>query len=88
EDMPSALDVEDGLDPRVLGVFCGASRDEQSHLDAGPEEPNVIKLYQRNLESMCGSRKELIEEIRVTLLHETAHFFGLEEEEIERLGLA
>jgi len=88
EDAPSVADVKDCQDPRMLGVFCGVPLDEQSHMDPAPSEPNVIKLYQRNLEASCRSREELVEEIRMTVLHETAHFFGLEESEIEQIGLA
>lgn len=87
EDAPAAPEIEDGLDPRVLGLFCGAPLDEQSHMDPAPEEPNVIKLYQRNLEGACLSREELVSEIRMTLLHETAHYFGLEDDELEQIGL-
>lgn len=88
EPAPAEEEVRDGLDPRVLGLFCGPAIDEQGVLDAPPQEPNVIKLYQRNLEAACGSREELEDEIRTTVLHETAHFFGLEEEALEELGLA
>jgi predicted Zn-dependent protease with MMP-like domain len=87
EDMPSAAEVEEGLDPRVLGVFCGEPLGEQSQLGPGPSEPNVIKLFQRNLEAACLSREELEEEIGITLLHETAHFFNLSDRELEQIGL-
>jgi predicted Zn-dependent protease with MMP-like domain len=87
EDMPAVEEIQDGLDPRVLGLFCGAPFSEQSAMDAAPEEPNVIKLYQRNLEAACESREELVAEIRTTLLHETAHFFGLEDEDLAQIGL-
>ena len=87
EDAPAEAEVSDGLDPRVLGVFCGVPIDEQGTMDATPPEPNSIKLYQRNLEDACSTREELIDEIRTTLLHETAHFFGLEDDELEQIGL-
>jgi predicted Zn-dependent protease with MMP-like domain len=44
-------------------------------------------LYQRNLERFVRSREELVEEIRVTLVHEVGHFLGLDEEELYRRGL-
>mgnify|MGYP001602101261 FL=1 len=50
------------------------------HLDA-------IHLYQRNIERVCRSRDEVASEIRTTVLHETGHFFGLSEEDLEEMGL-
>jgi predicted Zn-dependent protease with MMP-like domain len=36
---------------------------------------------------MANDLDDLTEEVRITVLHETAHYFGLEEEDLERLGL-
>lgn len=87
EDLPAEEEVRDGLDPRLLGLFCGAPLPEQGTMDPTMHEPNVIKLYQRNLEGACSSREQLVDEIRTTLLHETAHFFGLEDDDLEQIGL-
>ena len=35
---------------------------------------------------MCESREELIDEIRITVLHEVGHHFGLDEDRLEELG--
>ena len=86
EDLPAEDEVRDGLDPRVLGLFCGASLPEQGTMDP-VDEPNAIKLYQRSLEAACSSREQLIHEIRTTLLHETAHYFGLEDDDLDAIGL-
>ena len=48
---------------------------------------DAIHLFQRNLEAAAGSREELEDEIRITVLHETAHFFGLEDDDLEAIGL-
>ena len=36
---------------------------------------------------MCRSREEVEDEVRITVLHETAHFFGMSEEDLEAIGL-
>jgi len=46
-----------------------------------------ILIFRRNLERMAGSDDELREEIRTTLIHETGHFFGLSDEDLEGIGL-
>jgi predicted Zn-dependent protease with MMP-like domain len=45
-------------------------------------------LFQRNLEREATSRQELEDEIRITVLHEIAHHFGWNEEELEARGFA
>ena len=46
-----------------------------------------IVLFRRNLERAVADPDELREEVRVTLLHETGHFFGLSDAELEEMGL-
>ncbi|HSM92939.1 MAG TPA: metallopeptidase family protein, partial [Anaeromyxobacteraceae bacterium] len=44
-------------------------------------------LYERNLERATRTRDELVEEIRVTLIHEVGHFLGLDEDQLWERGL-
>ncbi len=74
---------EDGSD--ILGVYEGFSLAERSVYGYG-EEPDRIILFRENLISHCLDREELVREIRVTLVHEIAHFYGITEERIHELG--
>ena len=56
-------------------------------MDPWSHFPSSIGLFQRNLERYARDREELLEEIRVTLLHEVGHFLGLDEEQLRELGL-
>ena len=85
-DRPSEEMVLDGVDPRVLGMFSGVPMPEQSTTN-GPPHVDVIHLFQRNLEREAAGEQELAEQIRITVLHETAHFFGYEDDRLEELGL-
>lgn len=85
EDYPSEALVKDGVDPRVLGLFVGPALTEQSM--GGPPALNTIHLFHRNLEMEADSDDAVAEEVRITLLHELGHFFGLEEDELEEMGL-
>jgi predicted Zn-dependent protease with MMP-like domain len=49
--------------------------------------PDVIDIYQEPLEEDFPDEAELIEEIRTTVLHEIAHFFGIDDDRLEELGL-
>jgi predicted Zn-dependent protease with MMP-like domain len=45
-------------------------------------------LYSANLERVCPTREILTRQIRMTVLHETAHFFGYTEGQLRSMGLA
>lgn len=85
-DYPSIELVAEGNDPRMMGFYSGvpvpekATHQESPHLDC-------VFLYQRNIERAARAVAEVEEEIRRTLIHETGHFFGLSEEELEEMGL-
>lgn len=49
--------------------------------------PDKITIFQQPLEMDCESDAELVKEVRQTVLHELAHHFGLDDEELERLGM-
>lgn len=79
--------VETGTDPRLLGLFSGSSLLEKESSAGQAPGVDTIHLYQRNLERVVMDEEHLAEEIRITLLHETAHYFGLEDDDLGALGL-
>ena len=88
EPRPSRVLVEDGIDARVLGLFDGATSEELSGPDA-PLTTTRILIFSHNLGDAFADEAEdqLRAQVRITVLHEVGHFFGLEEEDMERLGL-
>ncbi len=85
DERPSAEMVADGTDPRLLGLFHGVPMPDESTL--GPSSVGTIHLFARNIEAVCADEADLREQIRVTVLHETAHYFGFDEDGLRRLGL-
>jgi predicted Zn-dependent protease with MMP-like domain len=85
DERPSTDLVRDGTDPRLLGLFHGLPLGHESQL--GPAYAGTIHLFFRNLERESADADELRRQIRVTVLHETAHFVGLDEDDLHRLGL-
>ncbi|MBA3393084.1 MAG: metallopeptidase family protein [Deltaproteobacteria bacterium] len=84
DELPSEALVADGLDPRLLGVFQGTPMPDDGAL--APTVTNII-LFKKNLERSARDLEHLTEEIRITVLHETAHYFGLDEDDLVALGL-
>jgi predicted Zn-dependent protease with MMP-like domain len=66
----------------VLGVFEGVPTTEKSVFDL-PAGPDRIVLYQKNIEAVCSNEDEVREEIRLTVLHELGHYFGMTEAQLE-----
>ena len=78
----------EGLDPRhdtLYGIYEGVPLPERSLLDP-PLLPDKITIFAEPLLQDFPEPEELREEIRLTVLHEIAHYFGMDEDEIEDLG--
>jgi predicted Zn-dependent protease with MMP-like domain len=89
EDRPSSeLLREMGMDPKhdtLFGLYEGTPLPERS-FDAAWELPGKVTIFREPLLEACESEEELVEEIGVTIVHEFAHFFGIDEATLEDLG--
>jgi predicted Zn-dependent protease with MMP-like domain len=72
-------------DDTLYGFYHGVPLPERSFQDSG-NLPDKISVYRGPLEEDFPGREELTREIRITLLHEIGHYFGMDEEELDRLG--
>lgn len=73
-------------DEPLLGLFQGDSLQEHSFFVLPPLQPDTIFIFQEPLEEMCETIEELESEIEITVVHEVAHFLGIDEERLEELG--
>jgi len=79
-------DEEIGLEATdLLGLYTGVPLPERSVEDSG-ELPDVIYLFRRPHLELGLPPDELREEIATTLLHEIAHYFGIDDDQLEELG--
>lgn len=74
------------LPPDILGIFTGTALLHRSVAHSGTA-PSTIHIFRRNIEHFVGEREEVVDELRVTLLHEIGHSLGMDEEQLETLGL-
>jgi predicted Zn-dependent protease with MMP-like domain len=72
-------------DPDLLGVYDGTPLTDRGDGWAGAL-PDRITLFRGPLARMCETREELLEEIAVTVVHEIAHHFGIDEARLHELG--
>ncbi|MDH5202670.1 MAG: metallopeptidase family protein [Nitrospirota bacterium] len=86
EDQPSRAGRRlTGSKELLLGLFRGVPYTiKGGFFDIPYPMPDKIILFQRNIESLCSSEKELIKLITETLIHEVGHYFGLSEKDLKR----
>ena len=79
EDRPESEDI--------LGLYDGVALTERGDYGFG-ELPDRIVIYREPLLEHCESLDELVHEIHVTLVHEIAHYFGIDDDRLHELGWA
>jgi len=88
EPYPSESDLSRlGLSSKysLLGLYSGVPYTHRSTW-YGNVTPDRIILFQKNIESLCMNRDELVKKIREVIIHEVAHYFGMDEDEIRKAG--
>ena len=84
ENVAVIVEDENPEDPDLLGLYHGVPLPERG--DMAGALPDKISIYRLPLEESFPDPEELREEIRITVLHELAHYFGLDEDRIAELG--
>jgi len=80
------VEDENADDPDLFGLYLGIPLVDRDSGYAGVL-PDKIAIYRVPLEEEFGHDPELLEEeIRITVLHEIAHHFGLDEDRLDELG--
>ena len=72
-------------DPDLLGLYDGVALTERE-ANFAAELPDRIFVYRNNLLDMCETEDELAEEVRITVVHEIAHHFGIDHDLLHELG--
>jgi predicted Zn-dependent protease with MMP-like domain len=83
ENVAVVVEDESPGNPEILGSFFGHPRAERTPPGALPAK---IVVYRRPLEAAFPEPEELQRQIRITVLHELAHYFGIDEQRIADLG--
>ena len=75
ENLAVVIEDEDPDDPEVFGLW-----------EAEEFMPDKITIFRKPLAAAFTNPRELEEEIRITVLHELAHYFGIDEDRLDELG--
>jgi predicted Zn-dependent protease with MMP-like domain len=83
---PNKRQGSGGHEPTLYGLYEGTPRPERSP-DDSLRMPDRITIFKRAIERDCKTRVEMTKCIQETVLHELGHYFGLDDEQLDRLGL-
>ncbi|WP_109473103.1 metallopeptidase family protein [Ornithinimicrobium cavernae] len=72
-------------DPDLLGVYDGVPLTERDDMFGGAM-PDRITIFRGPTLRMCEDREDVIDEVAVTVVHEIAHHFGIDDEKLHALG--
>lgn len=79
-------DEPDASDPELLGLYEGTPLTERGDSWAAGSLPDRITIYRGPLTRMCEDIEDLREEIAITVVHELAHHFGIDDDRLHALG--
>lgn len=74
-----------GREPSLYGLYEGVPRTERS-VEESLREPDRITIFKRAIERDHRSRAAMVKCIQETVLHELGHYFGLDDNQLDRLG--
>ena len=72
-------------DPGLLGLYEGVALTERTGDYAGVL-PDRITLYREAILDVCHGEDDVVREVAVTVVHEVAHHFGVDEDTLHELG--
>ena len=72
--------------PDLLGVYDGIPLTERDSSWAFGALPDRITIFMNPTLKMCETVQEVVEEVLVTVVHEMAHYFGIDDDRLHELG--
>lgn len=73
----------------LLGLYDGMALTLRGdYYGAGNDYPDTITVFKGPHERLSDDRDEVLEEIRKTVVHEIAHYFGMDEDQVDEMGYA
>ena len=83
-----AIFVEDDApesDPHLLGIYEGIPLTERGHYYGGVL-PDRISIFRNPTLQICDTVQDVVDEVNITVVHEIAHHFGIDDDRLHELG--
>ncbi|GGC03810.1 hypothetical protein GCM10010972_16130 [Cellulomonas carbonis] len=73
-------------DPELLGLYEGVALTERDGWWAAGSLPDRITIYRNPTLAICDTVEDVVDEVAVTVVHEVAHHFGIDDDRLHELG--
>ncbi len=73
-------------DPHLLGLYHGIALTDRVDSQYGGALPDTVTIYRDSILEMCEDEQQVVEEVAITVIHEIAHYFGIDEDRLHELG--
>ena len=85
-----AVVVDDFAPPgRLLGLYEGVPLTQRANYGEGRMVmPDRVTIFRRSICAICDTDEEVVDQVRVTVIHEIGHHFGLSDARLHELGWA
>ena len=77
-------DPPDDVEPDTLGLYSGTPLTERGEFYTGL--PDTVQIFRRPILAICDTENDVVEEVRITVVHEIAHHFGIDDDRLHELG--
>ena len=81
------VEVETSHPGGILGLYEGVPLTERGDY-GGLVMPDKVTIYRQAILAECATEAEVVEEVRITVIHEVAHHFGIDDDRLDELGWA
>jgi predicted Zn-dependent protease with MMP-like domain len=79
------VEARNDEEPDLLGLYQGVALPERDSWYAG-SLPDTITIYRESLLDSCDTDEEVVDEVAITVIHEIAHHFGIDDDRLHELG--
>jgi len=79
------VEDRDREQPSLLGLYHGVALTERTS-DYGGVLPDRITIYREAILDICDNEDDVVEEVAITVVHEIAHHFGIDDARLHELG--
>ncbi|MFC4376600.1 metallopeptidase family protein [Nocardia halotolerans] len=79
------VEARNDEEPSLLGLYHGIALTERDSYYAG-SLPDTVTIYREAILDICDTDDEVIEEVAITVIHEIAHYFGIDDDRLHELG--
>ncbi|HEX2284441.1 MAG TPA: metallopeptidase family protein [Mycobacterium sp.] len=80
------VEDRDPDEPDILGLYRGVALTERDSWYGAGSLPDTITIYREPLLQVCDSEEQVVDEVAITVIHEIAHHFGIDDDRLHELG--